>query len=78
MRDSAYNQLVSKPRISTIKDTEPVYINNTFYRWYPKIRENDVGSNTSNRFIDTMNISNLVIGGMGADYDGERHVFTIM
>lgn len=66
--DSAYNQLVSKPRISTIKETEPIYVNGTFYRWYPKIREDDVGSNTSNRFIDTLNISNLVLGGMGADY----------
>ena len=50
-------------------------MNGTFYRWYPKIREDDVGSNTSNRFIDTLNISNLVLGGMGADYDGERPVY---
>lgn len=69
--DSAYNQIPQIPRISTIKETEPVYVGGKFYRWYPKIRENDIGTNTSNRFIDTLNICNLLIGGMGADYDGD-------
>lgn len=69
--DSAYNQIPQMVRISTIKDTEPVYANGTLYRWYPRLRASDVGSNTSNKFIDTLNISNLLIGGMGADYDGD-------
>lgn len=56
------------PRISTIKETENVYVSGRFYRWYPRIRETDISSNTSNRFIDTLNICNLLIGGMGADY----------
>ena len=70
--DSAYNQIPQMPRISTIKETENVYVSGRFYRWYPRIREKDISSNTSNRFIDTLNICNLLIGGMGADYDGER------
>lgn len=69
--DSAYNQIPQLVRISTIKQTEPVYVNGTLYRWYPKLTASDVGSNTSNKFIDTLNISNLLIGGMGADYDGD-------
>lgn len=71
MRDSAYNQIPQIPRISTLKETEPIYVDGKFYRWYPKIREEDIGTNTSNRFIDTLNICNLLIGGMGADYDGD-------
>lgn len=70
--DSAYNQIPQIPRISTLKETEPIYVDGKFYRWYPKIREKDIDSNTSNKFIDTLNICNLLIGGMGADYDGER------
>lgn len=66
--DSAYNQIPQKVHISTLKETEPVYVNGQFYRWYPRIRKEDIGSDTSNRFIDTLNISNLLIGGMGGDY----------
>lgn len=69
--DSAYNQVPQIPRISTIKEMEPIYVNGEFYRWYPRIRKEDIGSNTSNRFIDTLNICNLMIGAMGADYDGD-------
>jgi len=35
------------------------------------IRQNDIGENTSNRFVDTCNICNLYCKGMGADYDGD-------
>lgn len=70
--DSAYNQVPFKPRISTMKNTECVYVGNTFCRWYPRIRREDIGSNTSNKFIDTLNISNLAIDAMGADYDGDQ------
>lgn len=69
--DSAYNQIPQKAHITTLKETEPVYVYGKFYRWYPKIRQEDIGSNTSNKFIDTLSISNLLIGGMGADYDGD-------
>ena len=55
-------------------------INNTFYKNYPKFRQEDIGSNTSNKFIDTLNISNLYLEGCGGDYDGDqvtvRGVFT--
>ena len=66
--DSAYNMFPSKVRVSTIKETEPIYVNGEFYRWYPKIREKDISSNTSNRFIDTLNICNLLLKGITGDY----------
>lgn len=69
--DSAYNQFPNKVRISTIKYTEPVAVDSEFYRWYPRIREEDIGSNTSNKFIDTLNICNLLLKGIGGDYDGD-------
>ena len=47
-------------------------INNTVYRHYPKIREKDIGKDTSNLFIDTMNVCNGYLSAMGADYDGEN------
>ena len=71
IRDSAYNQFPSIPRISTIENTEPVYIDGKLYRWYPRIRKEDIGSNTSNKFIDTLNICNLLLKCIGGDYDGD-------
>lgn len=70
--DSAYNQFPNKIRISTIKETEKVYVNNIYYRFYPRIREEDIGSNTSHKFIDTLMICNLYLKGMGGDYDGDQ------
>ena len=35
------------------------------YKNYPLIRQHDIGANTSNRFIDTLNISNLYLDGIG-------------
>ena len=40
-------------------------IDNKFYKNYPLIRQSDIGTNTSNRFIDTLNISNLYLDGIG-------------
>lgn len=63
--DKYSNQITTGITLSSTKETEPMYFNNTFYPYYPKIREKDIGSNTSNSFVDTMQISNLYLGGMG-------------
>ena len=47
-------------------------VNDVFYEYYPKIKESDIGMDTSNTFIDTMNFSNLYLEGMGGDYDGDQ------
>ena len=66
--DSYFNQYPTKIRISSTTKTEPMIIDNKFYKNYPLIRQKDIGANTSNRFIDTLNISNLYLDGIGGDY----------
>lgn len=70
--DSYFNQFPTKVIISSTKETEPMYYDNKFYKFYPKIREEDIGSNTSNKFIDTMTLSNLYLKAIGGDYDGDQ------
>ena len=70
--DSCYNQFPSKIIVSSTENTEPVLYNGQLYKKYPKIREEDIGSDTSNIFIDTLNMSNLMIGIIGGDYDGDQ------
>lgn len=65
--DSYFNHLYLKMHISSTVETEPMVINGKFYKWYPKIRQTDIGSNTSNKFIDTCSILNPYCGLMGAD-----------
>lgn len=47
-------------------------IGERYYPKYPKIRQKDLGTDTSNKFIDTLNISNLMLDGIGGDYDGDQ------
>ena len=70
--DSMYSQYPTKVRISTIRNTEKVYINGEYYPFYPKITDNMIGKNTSNMFIDTLQPSNLLIKIMLGDYDGDQ------
>lgn len=78
--DTRTNEIATKCIITSTKETEPMYIGNTYYKYYPKIRKDQIGMNTSNMFIDTMNMSNLYLEGLGGDYDGDticvRGVFT--
>lgn len=65
--DSFANQIVVKVIVSCTKDTEPMYYDNIYYKYYPKIRESDIETDTSNKFIDTLVFSNLYLKGMGGD-----------
>ena len=69
--DSYFNQLYTRIRVSSIIETEPMVINGKFYKWYPKIRQTDIGRDTSNMFIDTCQIANPYCGIMAADFDGD-------
>ena len=40
-------------------------VGSKFYKNYPYIRQEDIGINTSNTFIDSLNISNLYLDGIG-------------
>ena len=64
--------MAAKVRISTIKETEKIYVDGKYYPFYPKIRQKDIGTNTSDKFIDTLIFSNLMLKGLGGDYDGDQ------
>lgn len=66
--DSYFNQYPTKVKVSSTIKTEPMVVGNKFYKNYPYIRQEDIGSNTSNKFIDSLNISNLYLDGIGGDY----------
>lgn len=70
--DSYFNEFPTKVNVLSTKETEPIVINNTLYKNYPKIREKDINTNTSNKFVDTMNIHNSYLKGIGGDYDGDQ------
>lgn len=69
--DSFYNQYPSEIEVSSTIETEPMYVGNTFYPHYPKIREEMFGTHTGNYFKDTMSTSNVHLPSIGGDYDGD-------
>lgn len=70
--DSHFNQLYTKIHVLSTINTEPIVLENDFYKWYPKIRESDISTNTSNKFIDTCQMCNAYLKLMGGDYDGDQ------
>lgn len=70
--DSYFNQFPIKVRVMSTLETEPMIIMGELYEHYPKIRKEDIGSNTSNKFKDTLNICNLYLDSIGGDYDGDQ------
>ena len=61
------NQFTTGITVSSTKETEEVEFNGEVYKYYPKIREEDIGKDTSNSFIDTLRFSNLYLSGIGGD-----------
>jgi hypothetical protein len=43
-------------------------VNNKVYRHYPKVRQEDIGKDTSNLFVDTFNMCNCYLDAIGGDY----------
>lgn len=70
--DSCYNQYPSLVRVSSTKRTESMVVNNTLYTHYPYIRSEMIGTNTSNMFVDTLQVANPMLVVMGGDYDGDQ------
>lgn len=69
--DTFYNEFATEIRLSSTIETEEITLDNTTYSYYPKIRKSDIGRDTSNLFIDTMNICNGYLDSIGGDYDGD-------
>lgn len=70
--DSYYSQFPVQVRVSCMKRTETVVLDGEVYPYYPLIRQEYIGKNTSNMFISTLNISNLYLSAIGGDYDGDQ------
>lgn len=73
--DSYFNQYPQKINIRTTNNTIPMVVNNKFYRWYPDIKTEDIGKNTSAMFEDTISMCNPTVGAAGGDYDGDTVTF---
>ena len=73
--DNSNGQWPGRILISSTIKTAPVAIGNKVYDFYPVIE-----GDPSNSFVDTLQFSNVMIGPMGADFDGDtvtlRPVFT--
>ena len=69
--DSIYNQFPTKIHISSTTQTEPMIVDGKAYTNYPYIRQEDIGTNTSNRFVDSARLCNLFLEGLNGDYDGD-------
>ena len=72
--DRYLNQYPSKINIKSTNETEPVMIEGKVYRWWPKIRKEDLGRNTAALFSPTLTISNGNIDVMGMDFDGDTAI----
>ena len=74
--DSFYNQFPTKVKVQSTIETEPMTVVSTgmkkFYKKYPKIREEDIEKDTSNKFIDSLNMCNGYLDSIGGDYDGDQ------
>lgn len=69
--DSYWNQYPAKlVVISTIK-TEPVLVNNTFYKNYPSITKDLIKKNSSNMFVDVALPNNVRLDVISGDFDGD-------
>ena len=69
--DTFYNEFATKIRLSSTIETEEAVFDDVVYTHYPKIRKEDIGTDTSNKFIDTMNICNGYLDSIDGDYDGD-------
>ena len=72
--DSYFNTIYTGIEVASTKETEPLYVNKEFYQFYPKIRNEDILAPSGQKFVDVMQISNLYLKGMGADYDGDTGI----
>ena len=69
--DSCYNQYPIGINVNSTIKTEIMLINGTIYKWYPRIRREDIGSNTTNSFVDTCMLPNTSLNFIRGDYDGD-------
>ena len=70
--ESFYGQFPNLILVNSTIKKEPIYVDNKFYPNYPYIRQDMIGTDTSNMFIDTLQMSNTLLKAIGGDYDGDQ------
>ncbi len=74
-----FGVFAAKVTVLSTTTTTPMYVSNRYYKYYPVV-PTDGNDDSSNSFIDTLQISNMYLEGIGGDYDGDqlsiRGVFT--
>ena len=66
--DSCYNQFPIGINVNSTIKTEPLIVDGKFYRWYPYIREEDIGKNTTSTFVDTCMLPDTALEFIRGDY----------
>lgn len=69
--DTYWNQYPAKIKVISTIETEPMVVNNKYYKEYPKIRVEDINKNTSNKFVDVALPNNVRLDSIGGDFDGD-------
>ena len=69
--DTYWNQYPAKIKVISTIETEPMIVNNKYYKEYPKIRVEDINKNTSNKFVDVALPNNVRLDSIGGDFDGD-------
>lgn len=69
--DTYWNQFPAKIKVISTIETEPMVIGNHYYKEYPKIRQEDIAKNTTNKFVDVALPNNVRLGSIGGDFDGD-------
>jgi hypothetical protein len=69
--DKYFNTIYTKIEVASTAETEPLIVNGEYYRFYPKIRIDDIFKPSARKFVDVMQLSNVYLSGMGGDYDGD-------
>ena len=69
--DTYFNTFYTGIEVASTTETEHIVLDGEYYRFYPKIRIEDILSKSASKFVDTMQISNLYLKGIAGDYDGD-------
>lgn len=67
-----FGSCILKIHVESTMETIPVYIGDRHYPFYPKINLDASAQEVYTSFIDSLTISNLLLKGMGGDYDGDQ------
>lgn len=62
----------TKINVASTRETVPMNVNGTIYKWYPKIDLNMDKASVSYNFVDSMRFSNSFLQGINGDYDGDQ------